>query len=288
MLSKDSIYAVASGTKLLTALAIGKLIDGGYFSLDTHAKEILDLGVDTYDDDICIKHLLSHTSGIPDYLDESLDEQPEVDNINIKQVKDYLSFFPRRKMDFKPGTKFQYNNSAFVYLALIIEHITHMSYQDYINDNLLSPLGITRSGIFLTSSTFNHKAWGYVDLDQEKTYIGYIPEMPGGDGGAYMHADDLKHLFKAFMNDQILSPSLKKAFLTPVILADEKTNEWYGLGVWLKKKNDRFIPFVIGVDPGIRMKSFYDQEHDRYGWITSNVESDIWDIFQLFDEVMIS
>jgi CubicO group peptidase (beta-lactamase class C family) len=285
-LSHQSIFSVASGTKFLTALAIGKLIDENKFTLETKAKDILDLGFEMYDDDIRIKHLLSHTSGIPDYLDESLDEHQEIDNLNLKEVSDYLRYFPRRPMDFKPGTRFQYNNSAFVYLALIIEHITHMSYQDYINHHLLEPLGIFRSGIFLASSSFHHKAWGYVDVRQQKTHIGYIPEMSGGDGGAYMQADDLMHILTSFMDHQILSKPLTLKFITPQVLADEKTEEWYGLGVWLKKKHDQFIPFVIGIDPGIRMKAYFDPIQNLYTWIASNVEEDIWDIFHLFDQVV--
>ena len=288
MLSSRSIFAVASGTKFLTALAIGQLIDQKKFDLESKAKDILDLGFDMYDADVKIKHLLSHTSGLPDYLDESEEDHPLIDNQAIKNVSDYLHYFPNRKMDFKPGTQFKYNNSAFVYLALIIEKVTGISYQKYINEQLLKPLGISKSGIYLTSLDFQDKAMGYVDLKDKKTYIGYIPESSGGDGGAYMHADECYQLFYALMKGHILSKSLTKAFLTPQILANEQQEEWYGYGVWLKKKDQEYIPFVIGVDPGIRMKAYYHGKNDRFSWIVTNIESDVWRLFHQFDIVTLT
>lgn len=288
ILSSRSVFAVASGTKFLTALAIGQLIDQKKFDLETKVKDIFDLGFEMYDADVTIKHLLSHTSGLPDYLDESEEEHPFIDNQAIKHVSDYLQYFPHRKMDFKPGTQFKYNNSAFVYLALIIEKVTGISYQAYINEKLLKPLGISKSGIFLTSSDFQDKAMGYVDLKDKKTYIGYIPESSGGDGGAYMHVDDCYRLFHAFVKGHILSKSLTNIFLTPHISANQEEDEWYGYGVWLIKNDQQYIPFVIGVDPGIRMKAYYHGKKDRFSWIVTNIESDVWTLFNQFDFVALS
>ncbi len=126
-ISNQTIFHIASGTKFLTALAIGKLIDQKQLTLDAYAKDIVDLNIDSSFNKIQIKHLLSHTSGIPDYLDESIDDySAHIENKHLLKTSDYLKYFPKKPLEFEPGKQFKYNNSAYVYLALIIEKLTNM------------------------------------------------------------------------------------------------------------------------------------------------------------------
>jgi len=284
VISLKTAFPIASGTKFLTALAIGMLIEQKMISLDTYVKDILTKDVYWYGNDVQIKHLLSHTSGLPDYLDESSSQNEAIDNIKLLTIKDYLQYFPKKAMEFKPGTQFKYHNGAFVYLALIIENLTQVSYQTFINDFLLLPLGIQESGIFLTSAHKEHKAEGYMDKDKKITHLGYIPEMAGGDGGAYMRALDFQTLIKAFINQKILGARLTKAFMTPQIIVNDADDLYYGFGLWLKKCGNTYIPYVNGVDQGIYFKSIFSTNMKHFYWIATNTNNDVKAMVDYIDQ----
>lgn len=284
LITKDSVFPIASGTKFLTALAIGMLIDQGKFTLDSYAKDILDLDISSYDPHIQIKHLLSHSSGIPDYLDDTIQDITKIDNLKLLSIEDYISYFPHSKMEFIPGSKFRYNDGAFVYLALIIEKVSHMSYQTFINEYLLKPLNISQSGVFNTSLEKKHKVMGYIDSKRTIPHIGYIPEMAGGDGGAYMNAYDFHIITRSFLDGKIICSTLVKEFMTPQIKTDEGDDIFYGYGLWLKKCNNDYIPYVIGVDAGIRFKSMFIKNH--FYFIATNTNDDIWDMMKEMDKIL--
>jgi CubicO group peptidase (beta-lactamase class C family) len=284
-IQSNTVFPVASVTKFLTALAIGQLIDQNCFTLDTSIKDILPSDVFFYDSSIQVKHLLSHTSGMPDYLDESSDESIEIDNRSLLHVRDYLKYFPKTKMEFTSGSTFKYHNGAYVYLALIIEKVTQLSYQTYINTMLLQPLGITNSGIFLASENRLNQAMGYVDLEANQNHLGLIPEMAGGDGGAYLNPHDFYQIIQAFKKGSILSPSLVKEFTTPFTPVSVIEDLYYGYGLWLKKSQNQYIPFVVGEDVGIQCKAIFSMTDDRFYWISTNTLQDIHPIVNLIDTI---
>ncbi|MDO9628971.1 MAG: serine hydrolase [Acholeplasmataceae bacterium] len=284
-ITQDTLFAVASGTKFLTALAIGKLIDMKKMSLDSKAKELYDLKMDSIHPDITIKDLLSHTSGISDYLDEDLldDQEPISFSVPYKDLinpKDFIPIFSKDPQKFIPGEKFNYNNQGYVYLGIIIEEVSKKSYKDFINDELLMPLGITRSGIYHLSQFPEHTALGYLGNEEDSlTNHDLLPYQAGGDGGAIISNSDMKKIWESFFNYQIISKELVEIFMHPHVVVDEKTNNFYGLGLWLKKANDGIYPYLFGGDPGISFTSSYNPNNGKYNFVASNTSSGVWDIF---------
>jgi CubicO group peptidase (beta-lactamase class C family) len=281
----NTYFFIASGTKFLTALAIGRLIDEGKFTLRSYARDILDLHLG-YDQHITIEQLLSHTSGMPDYLDENEPDCGEnIQNSCLLTTNDYLSYFEAKPMVFQPGSSFRYNNGAYVYLALIIEALTKMSYQDYVNDVLLKPLDIGKCGIYRTNLDDQDVAIGY--LDKAKTpFYHAIPIMGGGDGGARMNATGLLKIFEAFYAGEIISPSLKEAFTKPYACINRKLGICYGLGLWLYKKNNTYIPYLEGGDAGISFKAVYDEKSKIFAYLASNTTMGVWSIIDVFDKIV--
>ena len=287
-ITPESIFAIASGTKFLTALAVGRLIDQGLLSLETRAQSIVDLKRPGYHQDIQIKHLLSHTSGMPDYLDESKDDESDTLNIDNRQLlttKDYLAYFPDQPMDFLPGTRFKYHNGAYVYLAMIIEHLTGSTYQDHLNQVILKPLCISRSGIFAASADLPHKVMGYLDQTGQNTHIGHIPEMAGGDGGAYLNAYDFKIVVDAFLDGHIVSLDMARSLMTPMATANQEAGIHYGLGLWLKKTCEGYVPYVEGGDVGVSFKCVFYPDRRGYYWIASNTSDGVWKLVDIFDQI---
>src|SRR5690242_4520511 len=107
----ETRFGIASGTKFFTALAIGKLIEAQKLSLSTKLKDCIALDFPRYSPDITIRHLLTHTSGIPDYFDE--EKVADFNNFTLdtpwyalKGPRDYLAVFPDEAMKFAPGARF--------------------------------------------------------------------------------------------------------------------------------------------------------------------------------------
>ena len=95
--------------------------------------------------------LLNHTSGIPDYFNESIMEEyadlwQNFPNYKIRKSMDLLPLFINKPMMYKAGEKFQYNNSGFVVLGLIIEKITGLLFDEYLNEIIFLPCGMNNTG----------------------------------------------------------------------------------------------------------------------------------------------
>lgn len=290
-ITRNTLFAIASGTKFLTALAIGKLIDEKKITLDSKVKDLYDLKIDSIDPSITIRHLLSNTSGMADYLDEELldDSAPIYFDIPYKDLinpKDFIPIFSKREQKSTPGEKFNYNNQGFVYLAIIIEEISKISYKDYVNQNILKPLGILRSGIYHVDHYPKHTALGYLNnKDDSPNNMDLLPYQSGGDGGAIFSFDELRVLWKSFFDCKIISKELVYEFIKIHATIDEKTNNFYGLGLWLKKNNDEIIPYLLGGDPGISFSSSFSPNTCKYKFAVSNTSHGVWDIFGIYKEV---
>ena len=251
-ISRDTLFAIASGTKFLTALAIGKLIDQNKLSLDTLAKDVFDLNMSWINPNITIKQLLSHTSGMSDYLDEDIidDSEPIYYDIPYKDLvnpKDFIPIFSKDKEKFSPGERFNYNNQGFVYLGIIIEELSKKTYKDFINEEILKPLNIIRSGIYHLNDFPPHTVIGYLsNQNDSKTNLDLLPYQSGGDGGAIFSVDDMRVLWESFFQYKIISKSLVDQFVSIQATVDEKSHNYYGLGVWLKKRRRWSFSLFIG------------------------------------------
>lgn len=146
---QNTIYHWASITKTLTAVAIMQLRDRGKLTLDdkvtTWVPELRQVH-DPYGsiDDITIRMLLSHTSGFQDPTwpyGSGAPWQP----FEPTRWEQLVSMMPYQELVFPPGARFGYSNPAFIYLARVIEAITGDPYQSYIQKNIWTPLGMTRS-----------------------------------------------------------------------------------------------------------------------------------------------
>jgi len=286
----DTLFAVASGTKLFTALAIGKLIDEGKLHFETPALDILDLGNPELDRRMTIRHLLNHTSGLPDYLDESSAEQEEntinaLPNESMLSPFDYLPFFPKKQNTSVPGAVFKYNNGAYVYLAMIIEKVTELSYETYISQALLVPIGLSRTGAYSVTDLPTNTAIGYYkEKNQWQDHLKKIPAKAGGDGGIYVTCMEMKRLWEAFLGGEIFSTDIIEQMVHPSVSVNSERKLYYGLGVWLKEETidgvNVFIPYVTGSDVGISFKSSYRKKDRRFIFHVSNTSDGVWDLNQ--------
>jgi CubicO group peptidase (beta-lactamase class C family) len=134
--SPSTIFNIASLTKTFTAALIMKLQEAGKLSVQDRLQKYLPDYPNG--DKITIRHLLTHTSGIPDYLqDKTFQSIDQTKEIKLEQM---IGFFRDKPLDFEPGTKFRYSNSGYTLLGFIIEQITGKKYGIALQEMIFQPL----------------------------------------------------------------------------------------------------------------------------------------------------
>lgn len=149
----DTRFASASAGKVFVASGILQLIAQGKIGFEDTIGKHLALDWHEIDRDVTIRQLLTHTSGVPDYFDERTmnnyeDLWREFPNYKIRQNRDLLSLFLEKPMMYPRGEKFQYNNSRYVLLAMILEEVTGMAFDAYLKTAVFDVCGMTSTGYF--------------------------------------------------------------------------------------------------------------------------------------------
>jgi CubicO group peptidase (beta-lactamase class C family) len=155
----STIFHWGSITKTLTAVAVMQLRDQGKLSLDDSITKYVPELVRIHSDygpvsQVTLRQLLSHSAGFQGptwpYRDETKPWQP----FEPTEWAQLVAMMPYQELAFKPGTRYSYSNPAFIYLARVIEEVSRVSYQTYIQQNILTPMGMTHSYFNLTPLAF--------------------------------------------------------------------------------------------------------------------------------------
>lgn len=276
----ETKFPMASGSKIFIAVAILQLIEGKFIKFESTIGQLLPIDWHYIDKSITVRQLLTHTSGMPDYFDESLSNDyaklwENYPNYRIRTSEDLLPLFLHKRMIFPKGQKFQYSNSGYVVLGMIIEAITKLPFERYLEKMIFTPCEMEDTGYYELDRLPIHCATGYCLDEESQTYYSniYSIDVKGsGAGGAYTTAKDMERFWNALMKGRLLSPSMVNEMLAPQV-----KEEWYGYGVWLKSFEDSYyLPFVQGSDPGVSFISSYDRDKSRIITIMSNFAQDVW------------
>lgn len=275
----ETRYGIASGCKLFTAIAICQLVDEGKITFDTKMTKFLSFDFPNFDETITVHHLLTHTSGVPDYFDEEvMDDFEELwiehPMYHLRRLEDFLPLFQNGHMKFRPGERFHYNNAGFILLGLIVEKASGLAFKEYIQQRVFEKAGMTGSGYFALDSLPGKTAIGYIDNEDGtwKTNVYSIPVQGGSDGGAFVTTKDMSKLWEALLNYQLLNKKLTEQLLTSH--AKEEDGDYYGYGVWIEQNDDIIVKYhVMGYDPGVSFHSAYYPERDIRLVVCSNGSS---------------
>jgi CubicO group peptidase (beta-lactamase class C family) len=274
----DTRFAIASGTKGLTALTVMSLVEEGRLELATRARSILGGDLPSVDDDVTVEHLLAHRSGIGDYLDEDL-ETPITDHVltvpvhRLDSIEAYLEVLDGYPQKFPPGERFSYCNAAYVVLALLAERITRMRFQDLVLERVCGPAGMTSTAFLRSDELPGDAALGYLRDDGSRTNVLHMPVLGAGDGGAYSTAADVWALWAGLFAGRIVSRATVAEMVRP--RSDVPTGDArYGLGFWLHAS--RAIVELEGYDPGISFRSSHDPATGSTRTVLSNTSEGAW------------
>jgi CubicO group peptidase (beta-lactamase class C family) len=210
-LTTDNVFQIGSMTKQFTAVAILMLEEQGRLRVEQPVSAFVPdypLG-----DSITIHHLLTHTSGIRDFT-----KMKKLGDIAQKEMspKMMVDFFKDEPMDFKPGEKFEYNNSGYVLLGYIIELVSGKSYSDFIEQHIFRKLGMNHSYYATDRSLIHNRAYGYQKKESgyvNKTVINF--SLPFSSGALMSTSADMLAWQNALSKYVLLSEeSSQKAFST--------------------------------------------------------------------------
>ncbi|MBU5594839.1 beta-lactamase family protein [Amphibacillus sp. MSJ-3] len=279
-------YGIASGCKLFTAIAICQLIEQGKLSFDAKLRDCLEYDFPNFDKEITVHHLLTHTSGIPDYFDE--EEMDDFEQLwmmmpmyHIRQLEDFLPLFQKAPMKLALAERFHYNNAGYILLGLIIERVYRDSFSNYVEEHIFKRAGMDRSGYFEFDQLPDNTAQGYINLSDGKwkTNIYSLPVKGGSDGGAFVTVSDMAKLWDCLMRHQLLGKAYTQRLLQDQVRVNG--DSYYGYGVWIEKKNDVIVKYhIMGYDPGVSFHSAFYPETETSIVVCSNESEGAYEIFQ--------
>jgi len=152
----DTVYQIQSITKSFTATAIMMLVEEGKIDLSAKVSQYLDDTPDTWKD-ITIRHLLSHTSGIKDFINEPTASL----RLDVTEAQVFKATAPR-PLNFAPGDKYAYSNTNYHLLAMIIHKLTGQYYGDFLRDRIFKPLDMSHTAIISLTEIIPNRASGYL------------------------------------------------------------------------------------------------------------------------------
>jgi CubicO group peptidase (beta-lactamase class C family) len=225
-------FRLASVTKQFTATAVMLLVRDGKLRYEDALTDVFP-AFPAYGRSITIRHLLTHTSGLPDY--EDLMAEAEKGRAPIwtaeRQIQDDEVFALLRgetKGRFAPGTSWAYSNSGYVVLGLVVSRVSGKPFGDFLRQRIFAPLRMNRTLAYaegrneVPGRAFGHAkdGAGFRQADQSPT------SATLGDGGVYSNLEDLARWDEALRLNELLSPARMKPALTPATLADGSQPHW--------------------------------------------------------------
>lgn len=277
-------FGIASGGKIFTATAILQLVSQGTLSLNQPIHELLPEVPSQLDKSITIEHLLTHTSGIPDYFDEEIESDYEIcwKEKPVYQMRtpiDFLDFIKDKPMKFTPGERFAYSNMGFILLGWVIEKITEMQFQTYIEEKIFGPAWMRSSGYFSTDQLPEHCATGYIDEeDGWRANLFTIPVIGHGDGGTYCTVADIGRFWKALLSKTYFDEELLSQMTTAQGRVSPTSSTYYGYGVWIDEKTGEKCLSIVGEDPGVEFSSEYYPSTNLQITLMSNTNGALWNL----------
>jgi CubicO group peptidase (beta-lactamase class C family) len=285
----DTQFAIASGTKGLTALAVVRLIADGSLALSTTARSVLGPDLPLIGDDVTIEHLLSHRSGIGDYVDEDADLDitdylMPVPVHELASTEQYLAVLGGHPPKFASDDRFAYCNGGYVVLALIAERTSGMPFHELVCQRVCEPAGMHYTKFLRSDELPGRAAFGYLTADGARTSVLHLPVRGSGDGGIYSTAADISSLWSAFFAGRIVSSDWVAEMVRPRSDVPGESMR-YGLGFWLHESSSAVM--VEGADAGVSFRSVADPARTTTSTVISNTSSGAWPIARLLDESLV-
>lgn len=281
-IDENTLYNMCSISKQFTAMGIMMLEEKGKLKysddITLYLPELPYKG-------ITIQHLLTHTSGLPDYMILAFNEWPEGNTYANAEAIGLLAKF-KSPVGFAPGERFQYSNTGYMLLASIIEKASGKSFSKFMADNIFAPLKMKRSFVYTPADNEKGKANIAVGYAFDRFKVENLPAENSvqfgkqvktiiytvGDGGIYSTAADMLKWYDALVKGSLVKPATQEKAFASAKLNDGK-DAGYGYGWFIV--NDPAYGKVIqhtGGWPGFRHALVYTVSKNRMLMVLRNTE----------------
>ncbi len=253
------IFRIGSITKQFTAISILQLVEQGKIHLQDSVQEFI-FDYPYNDHKITIENLLTHTSGIKDYMTIS-NPAEERTNYTPSQGVDYFKGEP---LEFKPGSQFKYSNSNYYLLGYILEEVSGTTYAQYLQENIIDRAGLHNTSYIDPDKNIANTPQGYSRFDGklEKATLQNITTIYAA-GGLMSSAEDLFKWQKALDNNKLINRELISKAFTPYRFADN-TYSKYGYGWFIKNIGDSKTIEHSGSTDGYQSDAIYFPNEDVF------------------------
>lgn len=224
----ETKFRIASISKQFTAAAILLLEERGLVNIDHLLSEFLPDTAPAWNS-VTIRHLLNHTSGVPNY--ERLDGYKSL-LVNGYTPERLLAMLKGRELDFQPGSKYAYSNSGYFLLGRAIETVSRQTYAQFLKENLFDPLGMADTGVDDGTPKSDDFAVGYQRSSDLEVAPYFDINMFLGSGSLYSTTHDLARWTWSLRNGSVLSSASLEKMRTPAL-------NNYGLGVSIDSEGGR-------------------------------------------------
>lgn len=286
----DTQFAIASGTKGLTALTVVSLIEEGRLKPTTTARSVLGEDLPLIDNEVTVEQLLAHRSGIGDYIDEEAGH-PVTDYVlavpvhELATTEEYLRVLGGHPTNFPPDERFSYSNSGYVVLALIAERTTGTPFHELVEKRVCGPAGMRDTAFLRSDELTGRPAVGYLAVDGPRTNIFHLPVRGSGDGGIYSTAADISSMWTAMFAGRIVSKNWVAEMVRPRSdVPSESMPMRYGLGFWLHPSRDAVV--LEGSDAGVSFRTVHDRLDRLTHTVLSNTTEGAWPIARHLHELL--
>jgi CubicO group peptidase (beta-lactamase class C family) len=229
-MTTTTVFDLASVSKQMTALGILILMEAGTLNLeDAVTKHLPDFIDPNPDNPIAIADLLHHTSGLADYTGE--DWELSTSDFAELTLEDHLLWLNQQEPHRDRDTEFEYNNSGYALLALIIQRVTKQPFADFMADAIFEPLGMSQTLVYRhLGQTIPQQAQGYAVSESGKVKPSSFPSVIAGDGNVFSSIADLAKYDRGLRRGTLVSPETLALAFTPGASDPEETDEAYGFG----------------------------------------------------------
>jgi len=222
----ETNFRLASVSKQFTATAILLLVDRGQLKLDDLLTKFFP-GFPKYGEKITVKQLLTHTSGLPGYEDL-------IPNGTTLQLDDYdvlHLLMDTKEPKFAAGSKFEYSNSGYTLLGLIVEQVAQKPFHDFIKSEIFQPLGMEESVVYQRGlNEISHRAFGHEQKDGEWSLADQsLSSAVRGDGGVYTSLHGYRKWLAGIDEQKLLKKDTYEAMFSPQVKTD-RNGMHYGYG----------------------------------------------------------
>ncbi len=244
-LKPDDVLRIGSVTKQFTAVGILMLADAGKLALSDEISKYVPM-FPAKDKSVTIEHLLTHTSGIPNFTDNA---EYRINRNKLSSQAEVVARFKDLPLSFEPGSRWAYSNSGYFLLGMVIEKVSGKSYADFIAEKIFIPLGMADTAYEGFERSAKRRVEGYQDANGKFSVAQKIDmSVPFSAGAMVSTVDDLARWDAAITAGKFLKPETWKKAFTAYTLADgKKTTYGYGWGV-AKVQGKDAITHTGGID----------------------------------------